>query len=372
MTASKELGDTVLVYQGPLLYDSKIIRVYDQKTHKIKRWNEKQKQIVEVNADRSLPAKLKSENAYYVHYQGWNKKWDEWVGDDRMIEKNAQNIDLQKSLKLQLKVRQELSKAPKSPKALNSLKDGQHSRPRSRSGSHVPSKGVKKEYGVVKKHSLLTGNGDSRSHTSRSSKSKSPRTYANTFYEQLSKHSSQFSVTVPSQIKLKLVKDWENITKNEKQVILDKPCSVSDVLRQFTKYICRDLSDGYITSSADEKRNPLDDATVDNFLEIGESLKLYFNRSVGSLLLYRYEREQYKEILKKHEMDELADVYPPIFLLRLCVIFPNLMIESKMDIDSLKIVQQFLELFYRWLIANDGKYLKVEYENCMPLIPFMQ
>lgn len=374
MTTSKELGDTVLVYQGPLLYDSKILRIYDAKTRKVKSWNEKQKEIVEVKSDRSLPAKLKSQSAYYVHYQGWNKKWDEWVSDDRMIEKNAENVTLQKSLKLQLKVRQELSKTPKAPKVSSSVIDRSHSRSRSRSGSHAPSKGVKKEHGVVEKHSSLNHNGESRNQQHKASKSRSPRTYANTFYEQLSKHSSEFTVAVPSQIKLILVKDWENITKNEKQVVLDKPCSVSAVLRQFTKYICQDLTGSSDLSSdkEEEKIKLLDDAAVDNFLEISESLKLYFNRSLGSLLLYRYEREQYKEVLKEHEMDEMADVYPPVFLLRLCVIFPNLMIESKMDVNSLKVVQQFLEQFYGWLISHKDEYLKVEYENCMPLIPFMQ
>lgn len=30
-----------------------------------------------------------------VHYEGWNKKWDEWIGPDRVLELNEANLVLQ-------------------------------------------------------------------------------------------------------------------------------------------------------------------------------------------------------------------------------------------------------------------------------------
>lgn len=28
---------------------------------------------------------------YFVHYKGWNNRWDEWVDDSRLLELNAAN-----------------------------------------------------------------------------------------------------------------------------------------------------------------------------------------------------------------------------------------------------------------------------------------
>ena len=30
---------------------------------------------------------------YYVHYQGWNKNWDEWVNESRILKMSPENID---------------------------------------------------------------------------------------------------------------------------------------------------------------------------------------------------------------------------------------------------------------------------------------
>lgn len=29
--------------------------------------------------------------SYYVHYQGWKKRWDEWVSPDRIMPINEEN-----------------------------------------------------------------------------------------------------------------------------------------------------------------------------------------------------------------------------------------------------------------------------------------
>lgn len=36
---------------------------------------------------------------YFVHYKGWNTKWEEWVGDDRVMVINAANLKKMASLK---------------------------------------------------------------------------------------------------------------------------------------------------------------------------------------------------------------------------------------------------------------------------------
>ena len=59
MTRSKyNVGESVLCYQGKLIYDAKVQEV----------------------------RKEGAEWEYNVHYKGWNKSWDEWVPDSRLVE----------------------------------------------------------------------------------------------------------------------------------------------------------------------------------------------------------------------------------------------------------------------------------------------
>lgn len=60
MTALFAEGDTVLAYHGPMIYESKVLKFQES----------------------SLGA---GRFQYYVHYLGWNKKWDEWVDDHRYV-----------------------------------------------------------------------------------------------------------------------------------------------------------------------------------------------------------------------------------------------------------------------------------------------
>jgi mortality factor 4-like protein 1 len=48
-------GDTVLAYHGPMIYEAKVVKVQEE--------------------GGSI--------TFFVHYLGWNKKWDEWVEDHR-------------------------------------------------------------------------------------------------------------------------------------------------------------------------------------------------------------------------------------------------------------------------------------------------
>uniref|UniRef100_A0A1I8GFT9 MRG domain-containing protein n=1 Tax=Macrostomum lignano TaxID=282301 RepID=A0A1I8GFT9_9PLAT len=63
--------EKILCFHGPLLYEAKCLRV-DFKDGQMK---------------------------YFVHYQGWNKNWDEWVTEARMMKFNAVGLQKQKELK---------------------------------------------------------------------------------------------------------------------------------------------------------------------------------------------------------------------------------------------------------------------------------
>ncbi|VEU22992.1 DEKNAAC104085 [Brettanomyces naardenensis] len=335
-----DLGDLVLVYQGPLLYDSKIIKIYYPTTGKVKYRNEKLRETVEGEPDSKFPQAYKTSKLYFIHYQGWNNKWNEWVLEDRVLERTTENLLLQKNLKLTRAQRGSVDQND----GKKTSKGGLH--------LHLHSNG---------KSAKMNGKAGGRSTalrlpTSSSSSSSSSTSRKDGHGHPVKRH--ELTVIVPNEIKLILVKDWQNITREEKLVSLPSKCSASKVLKDFSKKVCREEVD--------------DDVKLDNYLEIIESVKIYFNQSLGSLLLYRYEREQYKETMKKYDRLEFADLYGAVFLLRLFSILPNIMIQSNMDLQSLQLVKQFIEEFYTWFYDNRKTYLIDEYENCMPLIPFLQ
>uniref|UniRef100_A0A665U1V7 Mortality factor 4-like protein 1 n=1 Tax=Echeneis naucrates TaxID=173247 RepID=A0A665U1V7_ECHNA len=63
-------GERVLCFHGPLLYEAKCVKI-----------NIKDKQI-----------------KYFIHYSGWNKNWDEWVPESRVLKYVDSNLAKQKEL----------------------------------------------------------------------------------------------------------------------------------------------------------------------------------------------------------------------------------------------------------------------------------
>uniref|UniRef100_A0A3B3YZS5 Mortality factor 4-like protein 1 n=1 Tax=Poecilia mexicana TaxID=48701 RepID=A0A3B3YZS5_9TELE len=63
-------GERVLCFHGPLLYEAKCVKI-----------NIKDKQI-----------------KYFIHYSGWNKNWDEWVPESRVLKYVDSNLAKQREL----------------------------------------------------------------------------------------------------------------------------------------------------------------------------------------------------------------------------------------------------------------------------------
>jgi mortality factor 4-like protein 1 len=119
----------------------------------------------------------------------------------------------------------------------------------------------------------------------------------------------QVKIPMPDRLKSLLVDDWENVTKNLQLVQLpsSKPAGV--------------ILDEYFEAQKSHRRN---NTEVDILEEVIQGLKEYFNKSVGRLLLYRFEREQFLQILLGMEQPTsnlvgraLTDIYGGEHLLRL-------------------------------------------------------
>lgn len=66
-------GERILCYHGPLIYEAKCMK-----------------------------GQLKDKvTKYLIHYNGWNKNWDEWVPENRVLKFNEANLQKQRELREQ-------------------------------------------------------------------------------------------------------------------------------------------------------------------------------------------------------------------------------------------------------------------------------
>ena len=115
---------------------------------------------------------------------------------------------------------------------------------------------------------------------------------------------------IPDTLKSILVDDWEKVTKEQKLVPMPSPTPISLF-----------LNDYYEAESIHRRPGSAD---ADILEEVIAGVKEYFNKALGRILLYRFERPQFYEIHKQvesghgeHAGKTLCDMYGCEHLLRL-------------------------------------------------------
>lgn len=115
---------------------------------------------------------------------------------------------------------------------------------------------------------------------------------------------------IPDALKSILVDDWEKVTKEQKLAPVPSPTPISQFLNEF------------YAAEADTRRPGSADADI--LEEVIAGVREYFNKSLGRILLYRFERQQFYEVHKQiesghgeHAGKTLCEMYGCEHLLRL-------------------------------------------------------
>ena len=121
-------------------------------------------------------------------------------------------------------------------------------------------------------------------------------------------------IHVPDHLKALLVDDWENVTKNMSLVPLPSEHPVNEILTTYFE--------------EEKHKRRLGSAEADLLEEVVAGCKEYFEKCVGRILLYRFERQQYHEVRKlweegkgEWEGKNAGDVYGAEHLCRLFGIY---------------------------------------------------
>lgn len=235
---------------------------------------------------------------YRVHYCGWSKKWDEWLGEDHLMMASDENVQKVQCL-------------------LNR----------------------KNEHGNTSKAGRASQNKHKNSTVVRGKKRKYDSSVKEENVESLEK---LVDLQIPPTLKKQLIDDCEFITHLGKLVYLPRSPNVEDILKKYKQYKLRKDN---LVSKSDE--------------EIMQGLRCYFDKALPVMLLYKSERQQYYDATRN--IVPPSKVYGAEHLLRLFVKLPELLAYVNIEEETLSELLQKLLDFLKFLQKNQNVFFLSTY-----------
>ncbi|XP_066557274.1 mortality factor 4-like protein 1 isoform X1 [Amia ocellicauda] len=307
-------GERVLCFHGPLLYEAKCVKV-----------NIKDKQV-----------------KYFIHYSGWNKNWDEWVPESRVLKYVDTNLQKQK----------ELQKANQEQYAEGKMRGVAPSK----KIAAVQQKNVELKTKKNKQKTPGAGEGTSAGEMPQPPRKKRARVDPTVESEETFINRVEVKVKIPEELKPWLVDDWDLITR-QKQVTegLSGPREEGEKTRRAMLFHlpAKKNVDTVLEDYANYKKSR---GSSDNkeyaVNEVVAGIREYFNVMLGTQLLYKFERPQYAEILADHPDAPMSQVYGAPHLLRLFVRIGAMLAYTPLDEKSLALLLNYLQDFLKYLVKN--------------------
>lgn len=156
--------------------------------------------------------------------------------------------------------------------------------------------------------------------------------------EEQHKAKMEIKIKIPDELKMWLADDWNAINHQHKLVDIPAKKTVSDII------------DAFVQMKKANKSSTLAKEAV--LADVMGGIKTYFNVMLGSQLLYKPERPQYADILKRYPDKEMANVYGAMHLLRLFVKLGTIISYTSMDEKSINYLMLHVVEFLRYLQKN--------------------
>ncbi|KAH0305063.1 MRG-domain-containing protein, partial [Aureobasidium melanogenum] len=255
--------------------------------------------------------------------------WDDWVPQDRLRKYNDENLELSKNLRQEMNAQRRAAAKPMTATVTRKrdLNTGSARGSEERTAPTAPTRGTKRgrEYeGIDKEDEFL--------------------------------RRPSIKIFMPDSLKAILVDDWEKVTRENRLVPLPSKTPVAQFLADY--------------SASEGAKRREGSAEADILEEVIAGVKEYFNKSIGRILLYRFERPQWSDIhaqLNKGTGDLTGklptDIYGVEHLCRLFVSMPDLIAHTNMDSQAVSRLREELHKMTQWLSKNAGSYLSQEYEQ---------
>mmetsp|Transcript_18778 Transcript_18778/g.29882 ORF Transcript_18778/g.29882 Transcript_18778/m.29882 type:complete len:337 (+) Transcript_18778:84-1094(+) len=282
---------------------------------------------------------------YNVHYHGWNKRWDEWLDQRRVLKINASTLTV-------------MNEKNGGHTHHRSTEAGTKRKLRSSNGSSPPNNNKRRRL-KKPKHAAADDDGhyeeeeeeedsDADEDEDDQKKKRKERRKQSSTVPAASLSSEQAAVleiNLPKSMKKFLINDWEKITKKAMLMELPRTCPhrIVDILQDFE---CAAMDNGH-------------DHNV--VLEISRGIRDYFNQALHVTLLYKSERQQYQAISAQHAHLEASSIYGAEHLCRLFVKLPQLLSPVDLDVDTRRILQQQIQCIIEFIMKHQTKYFNTNY-----------
>ncbi|GFR80079.1 mortality factor 4-like protein 1 [Elysia marginata] len=385
-------AEKLLCYHGPLLYEAKCMKldIRDGKVH------------------------------YLIHYNGWNKNWDEWVQESRIVKNNEAGYQKQRELlknhgfkstpkashsvltrgavaltkktKTAKKLEKELLKQQKNtekaarekeakgkekPSAIKEKQSSKEKEKKEKETKQQPS--TSQSTAADRKREREAEKEKAQKEKDREQKDKNQDIEKSSSAQSSQSSSSTQDNGEPKRKRAKTDQSVESeetyLSKIEVKIKIPedlKPVLVDDwdlITRQKMlvtvpcKMTVDEIIDEYIKSKCAKNVNVNKDAIVETML----GCKDYFNVMLGPQLLYKFERPQYAEILSEHPDKPMSSIYGVIHFLRLFVRLGAMLAYTALDERTVHIILTHIHDFLKYLSKNGPIFFKIaNYEIAPP------
>ncbi|TRZ03527.1 hypothetical protein DNTS_030879 [Danionella cerebrum] len=275
---------------------------------------------------------------YFIHYSGWNKNWDEWVPESRVLKYVDSNLQKQK----------ELQKANQDHYVEGRMRGVAPSK----KIAAVQQKNVDVKAKKNKQKTPGAGEGTSTGDIPHPPRKKRARVDPTVESEETFLNRVEVKVKIPEELKPWLVDDWDLITRQKQLFHLPAKKNVDSVLEDYANY---KKSRG----NSDNKEYAVN--------EVVAGIREYFNVMLGTQLLYKFERPQYADILANHPDTSMSQIYGAPHLLRLFVRIGAMLAYTPLDEKSLALLLSYLQDFLKYLVKNSSALFSAsDYEVAPP------
>lgn len=287
-------SEKILCFHGPLIYEAKI-------------------QQVEVM--NGIPK-------YFIHYKGWNKNWDEWVPEARMLKFTPANVEIQKDLCRAHEVKEQGKRKKQASEHVFAVPKTPSPVPKKEAKSGRRKSGLKptRRQDSQSEGEFLVKNGKEMN-------IKPPDNSVES--EEQFRAKLEIKIKVPEELKSYIVDDWLQISRKKRLCVLPAKITADQMINEYTK--------AKTGNKADKLKNNKEKAII----EVTAGVREYFNVMVPTQLLYRQERAQYEQLLRQEPGLVPCKVYGVVHLLRLFTKLGEMLIYTPLSEKSISLL-----LFY--------------------------
>jgi len=314
---------------------------------------------------------------YFVHFNGWNVKWDRWVDEEKLFEDTEDARVLAKRLKNEAKVLKKNKSQKKTLEVMQRIvRLEQELRQKQARGESIEASSVSARARASASASDATGmkksepnhgkteqeiaDEEEKARVLREEQKKEGVTNAFISREiklrKMDLRSRKCSINLPFTLKKILTDDWEVITQCDMLHSLPATVSIKDALDAYLDGKLRSLagsgsgsgrSSNTATGKGEEKKDDdypqivsgeiltEDDGDNDNendngaqeWCDMVEGIALFFDQALTKSLLYRHEIPQCLLLEQNHEK-RYSELYPCEYLIRLCLKFPDVVADA--------------------------------------------